>query len=166
MKTCHNLFQCINQLRFDSQMAVAISHDHARRIRKLAAQQFYCFERAESIHNYALKFYVRSNFPYVNELNAFIEALSENGLIEKWRADNGIAYKFQSVRQDSEDIKITLQKIIGLLCFTIILQLLIVFVLFSEILIHKCARKTNCHRFWIIAEKTINPVRYFMVENK
>lgn len=166
MKICDDLFQCINQVQFNSRLAVAISHDHARRIRKLSPFQFYCFETPEIIHSYALTFYVRATFPYINELNGFIEALSENGFSEKWRADNGVPYAFRSERQDSDDTIITLEKMIGLLCFTLTLQVLVILVFFSEILIYRSARKANSHRFWKIAEKSINPVRYFLNENK
>ena len=72
-------------------MAVAISREHVRNSRlKLDT---YCFKKLEDIYHYELKFLVRKDFPYLNELNEFIRMAGATGLIEKWHSDGRIRYR-------------------------------------------------------------------------
>lgn len=166
-RICDDFRQCLSKLGSNSKLAVALSREYTRWIRLSSALQFYCFEKPEIIHSYALKFFLRKDFLYMNELNKFIKAASESGLIEKWRSYVNI----QSINtQNSAERKsglITLENIYGALGLWIVLQTLVLCIFLLEMLIHRQARKSNrVRRFWIFVEKIISPERHFMLKTK
>lgn len=153
----------MNQLKHNPKLAVATSRERAFNSRSIISMHLYCFEKSEVIYEYALKFLVRKDFPYLSELNWFIGQASASGLIEKWRIDSSARFQYtyneinnQLTLQDGFGINIILLSC--LLCATICL--------FIERFIHKKLKTLNPSRFWQFAEMIIDPDRHFLLETK
>ena len=160
-RICEDLNICSNQLNRERRMAVAISRAHVRNSR-LSLQTF-CFEMLEDIHDYELKFLVRKDFPYLNELNEFIRMASANGLIENWHAKRRIRY---AKGYNDENYETNSDSYKGIwMIYSVVLGFMLL-TLYCERLIHKKARQPNPKRFWLIAEMIIDPNRHFWLKTK
>lgn len=90
-KICEDLNVCLKQLNQNQQLAIAISREHVRNSH--SNLHVFCFEQSDMIYDYALKFLVRKDFPYLNEFNEFIRMTSARGLIKKWHSERIIRYQ-------------------------------------------------------------------------
>lgn len=157
-----NLEFCLSQLDHNSRLAVAISREHSQNSRLLLAHDYHCFGKSNIIYEYALKFLVRKNFQYFNDLNRFIQMASSSGLIEKWRSKTQNRFDYT----DSFFGYLTFEYFLGIVILGSILWILLIIFLFIERIVHAKNRKPNPTRFWIIFEMVIDPDRHFMLENK
>lgn len=159
---------CLNQLKLNPKLAVALSREHVRNIQRSLNSQFYCFEKPEIIHSYAFKLFVRESFSYTNELNEFIGSATESGLIEKWHSDTKKRWQFTNEHEERMSGLITMDNFLGVFLLWAVLLAYQIFVLLLEIAIHRQARQSNpkFRRFWIFLDKIIDPERHFMLENK
>lgn len=157
-----NLDECLSQLKHNSKLAVVTSHEHAMNSHLIAFSQLRCFN--EVIYKYALKFLVRHDFAYINELNKFIQIASASGLIKKWHNDNQIHAKFKYEREISEQL--TLEKEYGFAIIWIVLQMSVILFACFEQIVYKKARAPNPSRFWLIIELIIDSDRHFWLKNE
>lgn len=80
----------LNKLEWNNKLAVAVSTELSfSRVKTENSQifhqmDFYCFDQPNIIYKYSLKMLTRKSFPYLNELNDFIQRASDGGLIVKW----------------------------------------------------------------------------------
>lgn len=81
-------------LKNNPTLAVAVSHEHARKNRLIPYSQMYCFEKSEAIYEYAPKFLVRDKFPFLVELDEFIRLADASGLIMKWSSSHRVSHNF------------------------------------------------------------------------
>lgn len=164
-KICNDYIECLSQLEQNTRMAVAISYEEVRRIRRNSDLQFLCLKRPEIIHSFPMKFLVRKNFTHITELNEFIKAASASGLIEKFRST-----RIQSSEQAEKATYglVTFQHIAGGLLIFLCMLMYQFFIFFTEIVVHNQARNSNkkYRRFWIFIEMIINPKRHFLNETK
>ena len=142
-------------------MAVAISREHVRYSR--LNLDTYCFKELEDIYHYELKFMVRKDFPYLNELNEFIRMAGATGLIEKWHSDRRIRYRKSN---DNEIQSVSNYNLRGVYIIYFNVVVFVFLIVYCERLIHKKARQPNPKRFWLIAEMIIDPDRHFWLETK
>lgn len=159
-KVCPNLDHCLSELEYNSQLAVAVSLEHAINTRRAYV---YCFKKTDVIYKYTLKFLIRKDFPYLNELNWFIRKASEGGLIEKWRIDNNIQSQY---KYNAKSNHMTFQNVYGFGCILSGCCILTVLCLFIERFIYKRVRSLNPSRIWLIIEMYIDPDRHFWLETK
>lgn len=81
------------------------------------------------------------------------------GLIEKWRLNHYI----RGHKQEEKKFPFSLEEMSG---FLLIFSLMIFIILFLERITYRIERTPNTSRFWVIAEKEIDPERNFSYENK
>lgn len=161
---CENLDQCLGQLIENSKLAVAISLAHAHKSSLISPSEIYCFDESEIIHDYALKFLIRKDFHYLNELNTFIQMTSEGGLIEKWFSNSSIHTHLEHFKLDNRQI--AMKHLQGAFLLGFLLTILSFCLLFLERFIYKKMKSHKPHQFWAFIEMLIDPDRHFLLENK
>lgn len=159
---CEDLNICLKQLTRNRELAVAISREYVRHSR--LNNQIFCIEKSDVIYDYALKFLVRKNFQYLNELNIFIRMASTRGLVEKWHSEGRIRYQKKFNENIYNYINNDSYKGTWLVYFMLLGT--IFFILYCERLIHKKTHEPNPRRFWLIAEMMIDPFRHFWLKTK
>lgn len=158
--------QCLKKLYLNPTLAVALPREFSRSILKDLNFQFYCFERPEIIHSFALKFYLHKDFSYKTELNDFLMLASETGLIEKWRSNTRTQFDHRYDPAEVQSGLMTLDNLSGMLLLWICMILIVALVLCLEIIVFRQVKKHNALRFWRLIEMIIDPDRYFMLETK
>lgn len=161
---CENMDNCLNQLNFNSKLAVAVSYEYVRRNRLFPTSNVYCFEKYEIIHSFAWKFLVSKNFSHLNQFNRFLQAASMNGLVKKWQSDNRNQPKNKQPDKMLGDL--TLAHLHGTQIIWFFLKAAALTIFFLERFIYKKAIDRNSLRFWKVAEKIICPDGHLMVKNK
>lgn len=155
---------CLSWLHQDSELAVAVSREHAYNQHLDSSSQFYCFEKSEIIHEYTPTFLMQKDFPYFNELNRFIQRASAAGLIDKWHTD--VKTPTYSRRKGKSYRQIKLQNFYGVYIIWFTLQLLVLVTFLLERFIHKKMKAHQPSRVWILAQMYIDPERHFLLETK
>lgn len=162
-KVCENLEVCLHQLIDNEDLAVAVSREFIRNKNLNLTSQIYCFEKHETLYNYALTFLIRNDFNYTKQLNAFIQEVDANGLIEKWQT-NGRIRNRNKIKEKAYN-QFGLKDFYGVsiigaaLLFTAVLSVLL------EMFTYKEARKSRNRNFWRKIERLIDSKRYFMTNN-
>lgn len=142
-------------------MAMAISREHVHNSQ--SNLQTYCFKKSENIHDYAPKFLVRKDFPYLNELKKVIRMAGGSGFIVKQHSNR----RYRNANKYNDEIQGTNNyNFIGNQIIYFILFEALFLTVYCERSIHKKARQPNPRRFWLIAEVIIKPNKYFWVETK
>lgn len=146
-------------------LAVALSREHIRWIRKNTDLEFFCFEKPEIIYSFPMKFLVHTNFTFRNELDEFIKAASASGLIEKWRSIAGAQSNHGNNTEGRTNGLLTLEHVyvaLGAWVATWSYQFL---VLLTENVVYKQVRnsKGKRRRFWKLIEMIIDPDRHFFL---
>lgn len=107
---------------------------------------------------------VRKNFLNLSQLNTFIQMAYTGGLIGKWKSINDA--QIHRIRPGIEYNHLTFDHFRGM-CFIWVSLILTAFlVFFFEKYIHKKKRQSNSTRYWKFIEMSIDPYRYFMLEDK
>lgn len=159
-----NLDGYLVKLKKNPKLAVAISREHANNIKSNDKLAFYCFGKSEYIHEYAIKFLVRKDFCYLNELNRFIAMASAGGLIDKFRKD--IIQLNNTYTPKPKFNQITFGHLVGAFFIWIILIILICcFFLIEKITFYE-VKKRNPSQFWLIFQMIIDSDRHFLRQNK
>lgn len=158
---CDDINSCLSQLDRNAKLAVAISRE---RTLDLKSSSKFCFEYPETIYEYPMSFSVRQHFPYLRELNRFIQMASAGGLIMKWRVDNQIQAHYNNKENTYQNF--TMGNYYGFFIIWGIIFLIDFGILLLEIFVHKKVRMSNPSRFWIIVEMVIDSDRHFWLENK
>lgn len=155
---------CLSQLSQNHKLAVAVSREQVQSTYRSTTCQLHCFTNAEIIYDYALKFLVNKNFPYLNQLNEFIKTASEAGLIEKWQS-KGSSQSYVEQGADPYD-QLTMGNLYAFNICICIIWIGIILLFSFEILVHKQVRKPNASRVWRLVEMAIDPDRHVFTGNK
>lgn len=156
---CEDIDVCLNQIESNEKLAVAVSYEHVRSSLLLLKSKIHCFDKNESIQEFAVRFLVRKNFTFTNQLNDVIRFANDNGLIVHWLEMNRMIPHFHdnptvlSIYVDIQAVWIVFTSLIGFA----------VFVLIAERIIHRKSIEINNGRFWFIAEILIHPDRQFLL---
>lgn len=163
VEICDNLDLCLSELQRNLKVALNISRKHAYKSYSESQFEFYCFKE-ESIYEYALILLVRKDFPFLNELNGFIQMASSSGIIEKWHSNDQTRIHLKHKEKMFKQLKMI--NFIGLYCVWWILLILTFFTVIWERLVYEKVSSSNKSKFWIILEMAIDSVRHFWLENK
>lgn len=150
------------KLEHNPRMSIAISREHAYNNPSIPFSRIYCFEKSHIIYSYTLNFFVRKNFPYLDELDDFILITGATGLIEKWRTLDRIKPK---VKYEERSIGVTSRTFFQVLFMFLTLCTLLPMMLLFERFVHKKAHKANASNIWILFEIFIDSDRHFMLES-
>lgn len=135
---CDNWDRCLYELGQNSKVAVGMLQAYELYSRSISSSQMYCFEKSEIIYEYALKFLMRHDFPYLNELNRFIGIASAAGLIEKWNSYDQM--KIQQSRKTYAYSHIKLESFYGVYVIWISAQIAIILLFAFEKFVYIKAR--------------------------
>lgn len=107
---------------------------------------------------------MQKDFALINELNEFILRATDSGLINKWLRGK----KFETLKekpQQFQNISIGISSIIVLLfiCTGMLVFALSFFII--EIIVDKKVREEISARFWRYIEMSIDPYRYFLLND-
>lgn len=92
---CKDMNGCLLRLKYDQTLAVATSLAHMRSYRPLADAEIFCLVKVqERIFDYPITMLAQRNFHLLPTINFIILELIENGIIQKWLADN-MPYRMQ-----------------------------------------------------------------------
>lgn len=158
--------QFFYKLQWNDKLAIATFREmsHSRnQIGNVDSQKtICCFEYPQIIYEYPLKMLIRTDFPFQNELNKFIEKATEGGLIVKWLKN------YRSFGKEKSQYQYTTFKIesfpiaLGIYIFMITLALITVIM---EKLVHGKVRTPNSKPIWRYIEMAIDPYRYFLLKD-
>ena len=151
----------LEQLDWNYKLAVASSMERAQYFKSKRHFDVYSFTHPNQIHVYALKFLMRPNFPFANELNKFIEHATDGGLINKWRT------KYQSHFKPKYQDETFFFKIENYLLIMVIFAHLIFlanFIFVLERIVFKRVQMRRWRRFWRFVEMMIDPDRHFLLK--
>lgn len=164
-QTCVNLDECLSKL--DKMSTIAISREHAfGHFDTQSNTAIYCFKKTEIIYEYSLKFLIRKEFSYFNELNRFIGMASAGGLIKKWHTDCMIPKKVHLNHNEMIYRTVKLENLQAILMILFIFVTFSFLVLSLECFVYKKVTGSNPSRFWLIVQMIIDPDRHFFLENK
>lgn len=154
---------CLQQLHTNRYLAVAISLEHAQYTHLISKSKIYCFENPETITEFAVQMLVRKDFPYLNELNAFINKAKESGLILKWLNENRNHQIHKEMHEGYGQINTETFLIIFIAWIGLTFIPSLIFVI--ERIVFHWAHKQNPTRISIFLEKMINSERYFLLND-
>lgn len=160
--------ELIKSLKWNDQLAIATSHELSISRALFGSNHLdprsitYCFDRPNNVYEYLLKVLMQKNFPYQYELNKFIQYALEGGLVVKWLKD----YRFLAEKESIyEYITIDVKNWYAPCFIYLIMSTFSLFILISERIIHKKVRSTNAHPIWRYLEMSIDPHRYFFLQD-
>lgn len=158
-----DLTEYLNQLNWNNKLAVATSLERVQNDR-LILKWVHCFDESTNIQKYPTRIFMRNDFPFQIDLNKFIERVIENGLVVKW-AKRNIFGCFKEQASQQQYIEYTFESQVVLCQITIGLLLFASLVLIFERIVHKKAQANNTSRFWRYIEMSIDPNRYFLLND-
>lgn len=146
----------LEQLDWNNKLAVVSSLKRAQYFRLQHRFDIYSFTYPNQIYEYTLKFLMRPNFPFANDLNRFIQQATEGGLINKWINN----YRWHlKVADQNEIVYIKFQNWALFLGILLIVWLFLISLFMLERTVHKKVRTIGSRRFWKYIEMMIDPVR-------
>lgn len=157
----HHLNESLHRLDWNNKLAVATSSERVQNDR-LISKFVHCFDEPNHIRRLSLKIFMRKDFPLRNELNRFIERVTEGGLIEKWENIRGAPVEKPPTFSYTE---ITLKVFLNIAYFSTGMVLIAVFTLLCERFVHKKARAPGAPRRWRYIEMMIDPFRYLLLND-
>lgn len=89
-KICNDLNECFGKLLKDKKRAVAISRAHAvnNPLAMIDNFDFFCFPVSNDVVIYSSVMMFRRHHPLILTMNDKIRAISESGLLSKWKKEN------------------------------------------------------------------------------
>lgn len=158
---CENLDVCLKRLDSNQRLAVAISLEQAQSSRY--ASKIYCFRKSDAFLAYSLQILVRKDFPFLEELNKFINAASASGLIEKWQTDNKARCDFKYPTDRFHQM--TMDNFVTFFILWISLAIVPCFVFVLENVIFYMTHKQNPTKFSHYLELWIDGDRHFLLDD-
>lgn len=161
-----NIDNCLERLRFRSDLAVAVSRQYALNQRIISQSKLFCFDETQNVENYLVSMYIRQGRLDNIELSTYLRRVLESGLIVKWHRDSRIAYQY-----DYEDFtKMVNQLTMSHLYGGLFMYGLCLSIAFGAFVIERIAfrrsRQTNSHWLWKWVAMFIDTDRHLLVFNK
>lgn len=123
----------------------------------------FCLGKTHSIFEFELKFFVRKEFPFREELNKFIGDALHSGLIGKWLRDHQKKSHFQ-IEEKGSDVKMEHFFPVWMIYLTVNIVVILLFI--AEKIVHNRVRQSRTISwFWLFAENFISPDRCFLLED-
>lgn len=156
---CFDLQSCFDKLEMNTDVALAISFEWTNGLTSGA----FCFGQTHSIFEYELKFIVRKEFSFCEELNTFIGDALSSGLIGKWLRDHQKKHHFQ-IEDPFSCVKV--DNFLGIWKMYLTMNTLIILLFIVEKIVHNRVRQSKTISwFWLFVENFISPDRCFLRED-
>lgn len=150
----------VDQLEWNDKLAVATSVEQIRFHSKF---KVHCFRNPQSIYEYPLSFFVQKDFPFLIELNMFIQQTGSSGLLSKWLGNYQNEFSIKSDNFRYIEMNIDTIWYMGSVCLCMLLTAFLV--LNVERFIHKRTREMDVLRVWRFVEIMIDPKRHFLLKD-
>lgn len=158
---CEDIDICLEQLYSNRYLAVAVSLKHVQSSRFIAKTDIYCFKNTETIKDYTVQILVKKDFPFLDELNAFINMARDSGLVAKWLNVKKIRPDYQFKAEYYGKINIDNFRGFFILWFCLVtLPSWVTF--YIEKYVHYLTQKRNPLRISILLEMLIDGKRHFL----
>lgn len=158
-----NPYEHLQHLQWNDKLAVAVSLETVKNGDFISKLNLFCFNDPNRIYEYPLKILAKKHFAHMMKLNRFLEMASESGLIVKWL--KGFNFDVSEKQPLYEYVVVELETFLVLVvitaCFHILAFLVVILERRAYMKIHT---KTDTPT-WRIIDKTINPNRYYLMEN-
>lgn len=161
--TVSNPYEYLEELEWNDKLAVAVSLANVKNEGTITRLNLFCFDSFDHIYEYQLKILASKRFPFMIELNRFIEMVNEAGLTVKWL--KGI--QFESIYEKKPLFEYIEVKAEVIACFLVIMAAAYLFASFI-IILEKIAfnenRMEHVKPLWKFIELMISPYRWFYVK--
>lgn len=145
---------------------MAISRERIKSVGRRSISRAFCLERNDVIYEYALKFIVRNDFPFIDELNAFISAAKSSGLIGKWLTDTQMKNHFYTDFSRPMISRFNFEEMSGIWVLLFFLFSFDIFVFISEKIIrNQVQHHDQLSTFWNFAELLIDSDRHYLLDD-
>lgn len=158
--TCPNLDDCLQLLKVNYNLAVAITRQHALNNPTIAQSDIFCFEENQNIYNYLISMYIRKDHRHFREINDIAQRAFETGLFKKWAYDSKV--KLPRVTVDATIISLKLEQIYGAIFSYCLVTILSVSSIIVEILAHPKSKIPNANRVWVYLDQFVDSERHYL----
>lgn len=158
-----NPYEHLAELEWNDRVAVAVSLENAKNDESVTRLDPFCFNGPNHIYEYPLKILTSKRFPFMRELNRFIEMTNETGFIVKWL--KGIQFgPICDKKPLFEYIEVTFEMFAVFLVIVSSMNLFTGFIFIIEKIAFKEIHMQNVKPLWRFVDMMINPNRYYLVE--
>lgn len=158
---CKDIDNCLAQLLYNDNLAVAVSRIHATNT--IYAPHIFCLPNNENIYNYSVSLLIRKNHCLFERINGIVYRSFETGLLAKWMND-GENRGHKCNDEHPYRVKLAIEHIAGALIGYVAIAGIAVMALIAEIVVHNKNRQRNVHPFWRLVGKLIDNNHYGAVE--
>ncbi|GAB0100425.1 ionotropic receptor 87a [Sergentomyia squamirostris] len=88
---CPDIDVCLDDLKRDSELGVAVSREHARNSPLIDESDMFCFHHSENIYSYSISMLVQRDYHLLPKINDIIRTILESGLLSKWQKDSEVS---------------------------------------------------------------------------
>lgn len=158
-------YDYLRQLTWNDHLAVAISLERVKNEQLISRLNLHCLSSPNNIHEYPLKILASKEYPFLTELNQFIQMAIENGLIVKWL--KGIRLTPSSEKTSLYEYSgVSFESLVILIAIWCCIHLFNCFIAVVEKIAYEKVHVEKVQSFWRYVEMSINPDRYFLIGNK
>lgn len=158
-----NPYEHLQHLQWNDKLAVAVSLETVKNEDFISKLNLFCFSSPNRIYEYPLKILAKKRFAHMIKLNRFLEMTSESGLIVKWL--KGFNFDASEKEPLYQYVVVELETFLVLVVVTVCLQIFAFFVIILERKAYMKIHTRTDTPAWRFIDKTINPDRYFLMEN-
>lgn len=154
----------LHQLQWNNKLAIAISRNYFNDKQFMSISYMHCI-RNDNVYEYPLTVLASKSFPFMNELNRFIQRSVDTGLIVKWV--EGIHYCTSTPKKPLyEYTEVTFDSLSGSLLLWIFMLATTLLAFITEIIAWRKVQAQNPARIWHYIEMMVNPIRYFLLKDR
>uniref|UniRef100_A0A1B0CXD1 Uncharacterized protein n=1 Tax=Lutzomyia longipalpis TaxID=7200 RepID=A0A1B0CXD1_LUTLO len=88
---CPDIDVCLEHVKRDSQLGVAVSRQHARNSPLIDENDMFCFSHAHNIYSYSVSMLAKRDYHLLPKINDIIRTILESGLLYKWQKDSEVS---------------------------------------------------------------------------
>lgn len=158
-----NPYEHLQHLHWNDKLAVAVSLETVKNDDFISKLNLFCFNGPNRIYEYPLKILAKKHFPHMVKLNRFLEMASESGLIVKWL--KGFNFDVSEKEPLYQYVAVEFETFLVLIVITTCMQIIAFFVIILERRAYMKIHTQTDTPTWRFIDKTINPDRYFLMEN-
>lgn len=160
MYICPDIDICLEHLKTNSELAVAVSHQHATNCQRISQRYIFCLSESEKIYSFTVSMLTRKRYERLPVIDKIIRRSLESGLFQKWQKDSEMKKLYRS-KHELKAVRLNLEHIGGGVvalgfCFPLCLLTGCV-----EHLVYRKARLPNCSTFWKLADQFMDGDRHY-----
>lgn len=162
---CENIDVCLEKLRYDEYLAVAVSRLHAQNSPTISRTEMFCFTRANNVYSYSVAVPLSMDFQLIDAINAVIRSAMESGLINRWSkfniepATRSLATDGKPLENENATIVLTVDHIVGALLIMVFGYVLAIIVFLAERVVYWRVRQGTESKLFLYLHRFFCPSR-------